>query len=395
MALHRFESGSTLQLLYLASILVMVSYHILEPLIPLYFKEGLGAPLEIVGLLVSLLFLSAAAWKILITVFLRIRRASAAFLIGCALLAASPILYLSSNSTLWVGVIRVLHGLGLSLFIISGLSLATLISTKEKIRSIGIFTLTASLGMMIGPGVASLGVRFLGFRGAFLLSMIASSMACVFSLVILRRFRGDPGLEESRASLKTILQTVGSRYFQMAFWCLFSLSFFYGVVIAYAPVHLKTTYDLEANVVALVFFLYSSASVVSRFLTPRIISLISTRGTLIAGFVNMMLMAVSLYLLKDIVSFSAALVIAGFSHGVVFPTAAIMISDMISPATLTAANAVYLLAFDIGAMLGPVATLNIVSKYGIPSAILSASTPAFILVLILAISLTVRDWEKG
>ncbi|NIM45689.1 MAG: MFS transporter, partial [Nitrososphaeria archaeon] len=112
---------------------------------------------------------------------------------------------MSSNSTLWVGVIRVLHGLGLSLFIISGLSLATLISTKEKIRSIGIFTLTASLGMMIGPGVASLGVRFLGFRGAFLLSMIASSMACVFSLVILRRFRGDPGLEESRASLKTIL----------------------------------------------------------------------------------------------------------------------------------------------------------------------------------------------
>lgn len=393
-ASYRLASKHGLWLLYLTGFVITASQQILAPLIPIYFKEAVGASLEVVGLLVALLFLSSAAGKILITLYLR-RNIPTMLLIGCVLLASSPILYLITRSQTLIGSVRILHGLGFSLFATAGLSLASLIPSADKDKSIGHYTLALSLGLMVGPGVGSIGVRYLGFRSAFLLSSAAGTIASISSLIVKAGFRNEASPDRSGTPLGDAFKVFRSKLFQTAFLCYLSFSIFYGAIIAYAPIHLKVTYGLEADIVSLIFFLYFLVTVISRFLIPRFLSTLKPLGTLLLGFVSVITAAMLIYLLRDPLSVAAGLVMVGLSHGIIFPSAAIIVSgEAVSPSTLPAANAVYLLGFDLGAMLGPISVSSIASSISIPAAILTAATPAFFATPLLAAYFR-RTYRKG
>ena len=393
-ASYRLASKQGLWLLYLTGFMITSSQQILAPLIPIYFKEEVGASLEVVGLLVALLFLSSAAGKILITLYLG-RNAPAMLLMGCILLASSPILYLLTRSQTLIGSIRILHGLGFSFFATAGLSLASLIPSTDKDKSIGFYTLALSLGLMVGPGVGSIGVRYLGFRSAFLLSSAAGIIASISSLIVRAGFRDEASYERSGTPLGDTFKVFRSKLFQTAFLCHLSFSIFYGAIIAYAPIHLKAAYRFEADIVSLIFFLYFLVTVISRFLIPRFLSMLKPLGTLLLGFVNAIITAMLIYLLRDPLSVAASLVMVGLSHGIIFPSAAIIVSgEAASPSTLPAANAVYLLGFDLGAMLGPVSVSSIASSVSIPAAILTAAAPVFFVTPFLAAYFR-RTYRKG
>lgn len=395
--------GRLPMLLYFTGFMATASLQIIAPTIPIYFREELGAPLEVVGLLVSLLFLSSAAGKVLITFHLREGDVPNALLAGCLLMASSPILYLAARSPLQAGLVRILHGIGFSLFSTAGLSLASFTSStdKDRDRSIGLYTLALSLGLMVGPGVGSVGLRFLGVGSAFLLASTASLTASLSAATLKMKMRmrdGKGGVDVNptglKASPKAVFKVLAGRPFQTAFLCYLGFSIYYGAVIAYAPIYLRADYGFEASLVSLVFLLYFLMAAVGRALIPRILALFKPLGVLLLGLVNVAVTAILLYMLRGSIAASACLILGGLSHGVIFPSTAVIVSHGAeSPAILPAANAIYLLGFDIGTTIGPVMVSGIASSISVKAAILASAAPSLLLIAFLA-SYPRRDGER-
>ncbi|MEM2865100.1 MAG: MFS transporter [Candidatus Bathyarchaeia archaeon] len=387
-------------LLYFTGFMATASQQVIAPVIPIYFREGLGAPLELVGLLVSLLFFSSAASKILITLYLRERDVPNALLVGCVLMASSPLLYLIAGSPLQAGLVRILHGLGFSLFSTAGLSLASLTSSGDRDRSIGLYTLALSLGLMVGPGIGSLGIRLLGFESAFFLASAASLSASLSSTSLkmgIRRIIGGMEADSTgfKASPGTVFKVLKGGEFQTAFLCYLGFSIYYGAVIAYAPIYLRGSYGFEADLVSLIFLLYFLMTVVGRTLIPRMLSVFKPSGVLLLGLINVAVTAILLYALRGPLAASAPLVLAGLSHGVIFPSAAVIVSHGVeSSAILPAANAVYLLGFDLGTTIGPVMVSGIASSINVQAAILASAAPSMVLIPFLASHSRGRRMEK-
>ncbi|MEM2122823.1 MAG: MFS transporter [Candidatus Bathyarchaeia archaeon] len=392
MASNTLANGRLPLMLYFTGFMATASLQVVAPVVPLYFREKLDAPLELIGLLVSLLFLSSAAGKILLTLHLREKAVPNALLSGCILMALSPVLYLTAESPLQAGLVRVLHGLGFSLFSTAGLSLASIASStdKDRDRSIGFYTLALSLGLMVGPGVGSLGVRFLGLDSAFLLASAVSLSASLSSAIMKKKMHRLPGEAEPdpegfKASPRAMFKILMDRGFQTAFLCYLGFSIYYGAIIAYAPIYLRTSYGFEADLVSLIFLFYFMVAAAGRIAIPRMLSLFKPSGMLLLGLMNVAGTAVLLYLIRSPLAASALLILAGLSHGVIFPSAAVIVShEAGSSPILPAANAVYLLSFDLGTTIGPVMTSGIASSISIQAAILASAAPSLILILFLA-----------
>ncbi|MGC8849183.1 MAG: MFS transporter [Candidatus Bathyarchaeia archaeon] len=400
MASNTTMDDGTPILLYFTGFMATASLQVIAPVIPIYFREELGVPLGLVGLLVPLLFLSSAAGKILITFYLREGGVPNALLTGCILMASSPILYLFAGSPLQAGLVRILHGLGFSLFSTAGLSLASFTSSRDRDRSIGLYTLALSLGLMVGPGIGSLGLKFLGLRSAFLLASAASLTASISSAAVkmsMREARGggdaDPG--DSKVSSEALYKVVRDRGFQAAFLCYLGFSIYYGAVIAYAPIYLRMGYGFEASLVSLVFLLYFLMAAVGRAIIPGILSVFRPPGVLLLGLINVVVTSSLLYVVKGSLAASACLILAGLSHGVIFPSAAVIVShEADSSAILPAANAVYLMGFDVGTTIGPVMVSGIASSISVQAAILASAAPSMLLIPFLASYSRRRPMEK-
>lgn len=183
--------------------LVLVSYSALAVLnlLPLYFEHLGGQPGEI-GFYVGLFSLAAFFSRPLGGWLLGRQKPMKILVAGLILMLGSSVSYLFINRLGWVlGLIRLLHGAGFSLFILAAL-LIVVLKTQEKERAyaIGVVSVGFMLPLLIVPALGEEVIQRFGYFFFFLLVIALAVIPLFYALVTKVHLPRPSAREEGRAT---------------------------------------------------------------------------------------------------------------------------------------------------------------------------------------------------
>jgi len=376
---HVGRSFASLSLLGMTGFTANTSLMMIAPIIAVYSINRFNASVSDVGLIISAYYVSSALSRLPIGVSTGGRKALRALLLGLLILGICPIAYTMANSSASMALVRLVHGLGFSLFSTMGLTLASLISSEDELtETLGRYTLLIALGLVFGPAFGAISISLLGQHRTFILSSFIA-----FSGVLLSSFLGRRGIRRDSTQLETVClrevpQVLTSRPFQRAFLAYFAFAFMWGVVLGYVPVRAQQDFQIIEAQITLLFFGYFLVLVSSRFFVGRLVGRfgeerVLTTGLLAGGVFTLLVSAT-----VNPIHFSIAFVLLGVSHGIIFPTSAMIIAKNALPKNLVLANSLYLVSFDSGAMIGPLIASGVATLWGIRSALAVSAIPLFL-----------------
>ena len=237
--------------------------------------------------------------------------------IGCITMSLLPLSYLMfrgelSGFYLSLLLVRFLHGVGLAICFTSGFTYIADIVPKERLNEgIGMYGVTALVGMAVGPVIAEIIIGEFGFQSFFI---AASSMAFVgFFLHLPLRESYDGRISGSETSFFSVLK-------RKKMLLIVALAFLFGFGLA-ASSNFVSPFAKEQHItfISLYFIAYSSAAVMTRFFGGRLADRVGEEriipyALITTGVGFLVLIALG----GDII-----LVVAGFmsgcGHGFLFP----------------------------------------------------------------------------
>jgi MFS family permease len=237
--------------------------------------------------------------------------------VGCITMSLLPLSYLMfrgelSGFYLPLLLVRFLHGIGLAICFTSGFTYIADIVPKERLNEgIGMYGVTALVGMAVGPVIAEIIIGEFGFHSFFI---AASSLAFVgFFLHLPLAESYDGRISGSESSFFSVLK-------RKKMLLIVSLAFLFGFGLA-ASSNFVSPFAKEQHItfISLYFIAYSSAAVMTRFFGGRLADRVGEERiipyaliTTGAGFLVLIALG------GDII-----LVVAGFmsgcGHGFLFP----------------------------------------------------------------------------
>jgi len=238
--------------------------------------------------------------------------------IGCMITGFVALSYLMfrgelSGFYLPLFLVRLLHGIGLAVCFTAGFTyIADIVPIERLNEGIGMFGVTALVGMAIGPVIAEIVIRELGFQFFFLL---AASMAFVgFGLHLPLRDSYDARVTGSEMSFFSVLTRK-----KMVLVAVLSLLFGFGLA---ASSNFVSPYAAEKDIafISLYYVAYSSAAAITRFFGGRLADRVGEERILpyafiITGTGFLILMALggeTILLVSGLMS--------GCGHGLLFPS---------------------------------------------------------------------------
>ncbi len=188
--------------------------------------------------------------------------------IGCimtSLLSLSYLMFRGELAGFYLALllVRLLHGVGLAICFISGFTYIADIVPKERLNEgIGMFGVTALVGMAIGPVIAEIIIGEFGFQFFFL---VAAGMAFIgFFLHLPLGESYDGRVSGSEMSFFSVLIRR-----KMLFVAVLALLFGFGLA---ASSNFVSPFAKEQHIafISLYFIAYSSAAVITRFFGGRL-----------------------------------------------------------------------------------------------------------------------------
>ena len=353
-------------LLALANFFMAVGFYLLIPTLPVYVVNKLGAANSQVGYIIGFYTLSAIAIRPFTGYGLDTYGRKWIYLIGFGLFGLITGLYVFTYTFTILLALRFIHGFTWGITTTAGVTVAVDILPKERRgEGIGIFGLSMTLAMAIGPIV---GLQIIGhdnYTALFLTSM--TLMLIGFLLVTPVDYtKIDKFTEKKKLSFKTLFEKT-SMPVALAQGL---TTFTYGGIVTFI-----TLYALELGVSGVgLFFLMMSVGI--GLTRPFAGKLFDRRGPnmiipiaylfLIAGFLI-------LALLKTPFWFYTAGFILGFGNGITWPTFQAMVNNMVMPDQRGIANSSFMTATDLGIGLGSVILGIVADKVSLSSTFLVCS----------------------
>jgi MFS family permease len=356
----------------LSSTLAVISamYNLMiNSVISIYAREYVGATVAEVGLIF-------AAWSIL-SMFAkpivgryfygtRLLYAPAA---ASILLSASAIGMALSPTPLFLALFRVFQGLGNSLLWGPTVTLVALSAPdKDRDRMIGRYTLATSVGLTLGPVIASANVAFLGMRSTFFSAAGMAGISLLLGWALIQqkeKFRDRLGGDgDSNLSLRDIKKTLSMDSFRMAFSAYLVTAFCYGILLAYGTLQARDAFMVSEGQVVLLIFGYNFIVMLGRLLLIRILGRVRKEMILVIGLINGICMLTVMTLSDSYILFFLAFCLLGLSHGIVYPAGTMMIAESTDRNGLSLTNSIYMVGWDIGNTLGPTVSAPIAQSFG-------------------------------
>ena len=179
----------------------------------------------------------------------------------------------------------------------------------------------------------------------------------------------------------------------MCFLAVFCFSFQVTVVTAYAPLYARQGFAMDDAAVSAMFFAYSIFLVAMRLSMGRLSRRVRRRAILTLGLFNSAMMVLSLSLSPSVGLFILSYSFLGLSHGIVPPSAALIITGSIEPSELVAANSIYFNSWDLGAMVGPYVMATVAEGSGLGQALALTSIPSLFGILPI-VALSGSKWRE-
>ncbi len=368
----------------------IASSSVIAPILAIYVKDVIKAPVEMVGLVTAMFFIASALTKLSLSVYAGGKKTIAFLLFAFVIFSICPALYpltarAPAHSVTMLVVLRVAQGFSYAFIGTASLILATLtISSFKRDRGVGTYTAALSLGLLAGPAITTFSIPVFGVSNTFyfaaLVGLVGIFSAFFLSMKIsaIERNWQLIGVTFEKESLRSKISGVArNRMFGVAI--VGNLVFFivFGVLLAYAPLYAKQTLDFSDELVSVLFLFYYTATTITRLSIGRIVAKASKPTLMIIGTVLTAVFSFALAIAANNLAFIGIFALIGAVQGVLFPVGSLLIAEHVQPSRNVFANSLYLMVVDAGQGIAPLITAGVVVQYGLESSfIVSAAISA-------------------
>lgn len=326
-----------------ANLLMAIAFYFMVPILPVFLSDHFSATEGQIGLVLS--FYTVAA--LLIRPFAGYALDSVGrygIYVGSLLLFSAMFFgYVWATSILFVLVIRFMHGLTWGSMSSAGSTIAVdLVPLKRRGEGIGIFGLSMTIAMAIGPliaiaitGDSSYNRLFYTAAGFSFLGLILALFVRIPKVATVKKKFKITSLIERKSlpvSLNMLLVTIP-----------------YGGIISFIALYGRSI-NIESS--GLFFLLLAVGIAISRIFSGKSFDRVGPKKICILG---LSLLIVGLPLLafsKNIVGYHLAALILGFGFGIIMATFQAIANHKVEPEKRGAANSTYLTFFDLGIGIG-------------------------------------------
>jgi DHA1 family multidrug resistance protein-like MFS transporter len=379
----------------------IASSSVIAPILSIYVKDIVNAPVEMVGLVTATFFIASALTKTSLGVFAGGKKTITSLFFAFVIFSICPALYPLTDSVFMLIVLRATQGFAYAFIGTASLILAALaISSIERDKGVGTYTASLSLGLLAGPAITTFSIPLFGVRSTFYFACLTGFVGVFAAFLLNRKISSIEknwqiiNVAVSKEALKSKISAIThNRMFDMAF--VGNLAFFvlFGVILAYAPLYAKDKLRFSDELVSILFLLYYIATTVTRLSIGRIVKRVSKSTLVMLSTIFAALFSFALPILVNDLAFAVIFSLIGAIQGVLFPVGSMLIAEYVQPSRNVLANSLYTMGIDVGQGIAPLITAGVVIQYGlgysfmVPAVISAAAT-----VLLVRLN---RQVEKG
>jgi len=351
----------------------IASSSVIAPILSIYVKGITNAPVEMIGLVTAVFFITSALVKIPLGVFAGGKKTITFLLFAFVIFSICPALYPLTDSILMLIVLRALQGFAYAFIGTASLILAALtISSVERDRGVGTYTASLSLGLLAGPAITTFSIPLFGVSNTFYFASLMGFIGISAALFLNKKFSSIEknwqiiDVAADRESLKSKVSGImRNKGFGTAFIGIFAFFVIFGVILAYAPLYAKETLHFGDEYISVLFLLYYTATTVTRLAIGRIIGRVGKSTLMILSTVFAALFSFALAIFTNNFVFAGIFASIGAIQGVLFPVGSMLIAEHIQPSRNILANSLYMMGIDIGQGIAPLITAGVAVQYGL------------------------------
>ena len=351
----------------------IASSSVIAPILSIYVKDITNAPVEMIGLVTAVFFITSALVKIPLGVFAGGKKTITFLLFAFVIFSICPALYPLTDSILILIVLRALQGFAYAFIGTASLILAALtISSVERDRGVGTYTASLSLGLLAGPAITTFSIPLFGVSNTFYFASLMGFIGISAALFLNKKFSSIEknwqiiDVAVNREALKSKVSGImRNKGFGTAFIGIFAFFVLFGVILAYAPLYAKETLHFSNEYISVLFLLYYTATTVTRLAIGRIIRRVSKPTLMTLATVFTALFSFALAIFTNNFVFAGIFASIGAIQGVLFPVGSMLIAEHIQPSRNILANSLYMMGIDVGQGIAPLITAGVAVQYGL------------------------------
>ena len=351
----------------------IASSSVIAPILSIYVKDITNAPVEMIGLVTAVFFITSALVKIPLGVFAGGKKTITFLLFAFVIFSICPALYPLTDSILMLIVLRALQGFAYAFIGTASLILAALtISSVERDRGVGTYTASLSLGLLAGPAITTFSIPLFGVSNTFYFASLMGFIGISAALFLNKKFSSIEknwqiiDVAVNREALKSKVSGImRNKGFGTAFIGIFAFFVIFGVILAYAPLYAKETLHFSNEYISVLFLLYYTATTVTRLAIGRIIRRVSKPTLMTLATVFAALFSFALAIFTNNFVFAGIFASIGAIQGVLFPVGSMLIAEHIQPSRNILANSLYMMGIDVGQGIAPLITAGVAVQYGL------------------------------
>jgi MFS family permease len=325
----------------------------------LYFNASMTS----VGLLVSINTLASTLIVIPSGILSDKFRRKPLIIIGVAFgLVGTTILFFASNVAM-LFVAQILLGVSWPIF---GPSIQALVadraSPSRSGKAVGLYLLGPSIGMFLGPLIASFLLRFVSIRETYLYSLVAIIPALILAFLIGSAGYTQISSSRNRASFGKVFRNRDVMITSLACGSFF---FILQSVITFYPIYALQNYYTDPAMIATVFSFMYFFSMIARILAVTLINSRTGEKRLIVTALMVSALVALLPLMRGLEQSAILVALVGVAHGIIYPMGAMTIAMSTTTLERGIANSIYMLFTNLSAALSPTLMGFVAESWGI------------------------------
>ncbi len=329
--------------LTISNFLMAVAFYFITPIMSLFMVDVFQSKSNEVGLVMFAFSVAAIISRPFTGLLLDSLNRYKVYIFSFVLFIIAFLGYPIALSFLFLLLLRFYHGLSWGAVSTSSNTIAVdLISERRRGEGIGIFGLSMTVAMAIGPAIAIMLSMKLGYNALFYTATVFCLLG--FILVLFIRMPKTKTIRKG-FSLKRLISKSTLPVSQNVLLTQIP----YGGIITFAALYGRSV-GVENS--GLFFIILSLGILVSRVISGRMFDKIGPKNVMITGIVMVIIGLIAIGAYSEPIGFHVSALILGVGFGIISPTFQAMANAKVQAQDRGSVNSTYLTFFDSGVGVG-------------------------------------------